>query len=244
VVRRRARRRRLRLLGGTAALLVLAMVTAAGVGRLAGRPAPLAPAPTTLPAEPVPSVVPLPVQAQPGPYPRPDPGGIAGDVTSLVSGCQGPAQVRLWAEAEGQVWLIAAAPPPGRSRVCWASALMGAGGGGSAGTHSPSDGPLQVTYAGGGGARRVGVVSGTVTKRAVRLRVLFHNGPPMDLIPVEGGDEFPVNFWAGLFLETGPPPAKGQPPELAVDRILAFDQAGRQIAACRARLGPDNTCPP
>jgi hypothetical protein len=31
-------------------------------------------------------------------------------------------------------------------------------------------------------------------------------------------------------------------PELAVDRILAFDQAGKQVAACRARLGRGNTC--
>ena len=244
VVRGRARRRRLRLVGGTAALLVLAMAAVVGIGRLADRPAPLAPTPTTLPARWVPSVVPLPVQAQPGPYPGPDPGGIVRDVTSLVRGCQGTSRVRLWARTDGQVWLIAAKPPlPGRSRVCWASALMNAGGGGALGTHSPSDSPLQVTYAGGGGDRRVGVVSGAVTKRAVRLRVLFRKGPPMDVVPVEAGDEFPVNFWAGLFLETGPPRAEGQLPELAVDRILAFDRAGKQIAACRARLGPDDTCP-
>jgi hypothetical protein len=31
-------------------------------------------------------------------------------------------------------------------------------------------------------------------------------------------------------------------PELAVDRILAFDQAGKQVAACRARLSRGNTC--
>jgi hypothetical protein len=244
VVRRRVRRRRLRLAGGTAALVALAMVAVVGVGRLADRPAPLAPTPTTLPARWVPSVVPLPIQAQPGPYPMPDPGGIVGDVTSLVSGsgCQGPAQVRLWARTEGQVWLIAASPPrPGRSRVCWASGLMGAGGGGALGTQAPSAGPLQVTYA-GGGDRHLGVVSGTVTKRAVRLRVLFHKGPPLDVAPVEAGDEFPVNFWAGLFMGTGPPRAKGQLPEPAVDRILAFDQAGNQVAACRARLGPANTC--
>jgi hypothetical protein len=244
VVRRRARHRRLRLVGATAALLVLAMVAVAGIGRLADRPAPLAPTPTTLPARWIPSVVPLAVEAQPGPYPGPDPGGIVRDVTSLVRGCQGTSQVRLWARTDGQVWLIAAKPPPpGRSRVCWASALMNAGGGGALGTHSPADGPLQVTYAGGGGGdRRVGVVSGAVTKRAVRLRVLFRKGPPMDVAPVEAGDEFPVNFWAGLFLETGPPPAKGQLPELAVDRILVFDRAGNQIAACRARMGPGNTC--
>jgi hypothetical protein len=244
VVRRRARHRRLRLVGATAALLVLAMVAVAGIGRLADRPAPLAPAPTTLPARWIPTTVPLPVQAQPGPYPGPDPGRIVRDVTSLVRGCQGTARIRLWARTDGQVWLIAAQPPlPGRSGVCWASALMNAGGGGSLGTQSPADGQLQVTYAsGGGGDRRVGVVSGAVTKRAVRLRVLFRKGPPMDVAPVEAGDEFPVNFWAALFLETGPPPAKSQLPESAVDRILAFDREGNQIAACRVRVGPGNTC--
>jgi hypothetical protein len=38
-----------------------------------------------------------------------------------------------------------------------------------------------------------------VTKQAVRLRVLFHKGPPLDLVPVAAGDQFPLNFWAGLF---------------------------------------------
>jgi hypothetical protein len=246
VVRRRVRHRRLRLVGATAALVVLAMVAGtAAIGRLADRaPAPTAgPTSTAVPARWIPSVVPLAVEARPGPYPGPDPGGIVRDVTSLVSGCQGTSRVRLWARTQGQVWLIAAKPPlPGRSRVCWASALMGAGGGGALGTHAPADGPLQLTYAGGGGDRRVGVVSGAVTKQAVRLRVLFRKGPPMDVAPVEAGDEFPVNFWAALFRETGPPPPKGQMPELAVDRVLAFDRAGNQIAACRARLGPGNTC--
>jgi hypothetical protein len=247
VVRRRVRRRRLRL-GGTAALVVLAMVAGtAGIARLGDRPrrtqAPATgPTSTTVPARWVPSVVPLPVEAQPGPYPGPDPGGIVGDVTSMVTGCQGTSRVRLWARTQGQVWLIAAKPPgPGQSRVCWASALMHAGGGGALGTHAPSASPLQVTYA-GGGDRHLGVVSGTVTKRAVRLRVLFHKGPPLEVTPVEAGDEFPVNFWAGLYLESGTPPSDGRMPELAVDRILAFNQAGNQVAACRARLGPGNTC--
>jgi hypothetical protein len=48
-----------------------------------------------------------------------------------------------------------------------------------------------------------GVVSGAVTRGAVRLRVLFHKGPPMDLVPVDGGAGVPVNFFAGLFLGLG-----------------------------------------
>jgi hypothetical protein len=258
---KRGRRRR-RLIEGTAVLVVLAVVAGVlGARRLADQPMPLSPTPTAGPTSTVgptsttiptratvppprwiPSVTPLKVQAQPGPYPGPDPGGIVRDVTSLVRGCQGTSRVRLWAKAQGKVWLIAAKPPPpGRQHVCWATALMNQGGGGGLGTQSSGLKPLRATFAGGGN-RQLGVVSGMVTKRAVRLRVLFHKGPPLDLVPVDTGDQFPVNFWAGLFLETGPPSAKGQERVLAVDRVLAFDQAGNQVAACRMRLGLGNSC--
>ena len=256
VARRRAHLRRLRLLGGTAMLVVLAVVAGTvATDRPSDRPTPLTPTPTagpTLTTVPtnstvplprwIPSVTPLKVRAHPGPYPGPDPGGIVRDVTSLVRGCRDRSQVRLWARAQRKVWLIAAKPPPpGRQHLCWATALMNQGGGGALGTQSSELKPLRATFAGGGN-RQLGVVSGMVTKRAVRLRVLFHKGPPLDLVPVDPGDQFPVNFWAGLFLETGPPRAEGQLPVPAVDRVLAFDQAGNQIAACRMRLGLDNSC--
>jgi hypothetical protein len=254
---KRGRRRRLRLVGGTAVLVVLAVVAGlVGTEQLSDRPTPLTPIPTagpgstTIPTKAtappprwIPSVTPLTVKAQPGPYPGPDPGGIVRDVTSLVRGCQGTSRVRLWARAKGKVWLIAAKPPPpGRQHLCWATGLMNEGGGGGLGTQSSGLKPLRATFAGGGGNRHLGVVSGTVTKRAVRLRVLFHKGRPLDLVPVQAGDQFPVNFWAGLFLETGPPRAEGQALVLAVDRVLAFDQAGNQVAACRMRLGPGHSC--
>jgi hypothetical protein len=119
---------------------------------------------------------------------------------------------------------------------------MDQGGGGVLGTQSSGIKPLRATSAGGGGNRQLAVVSGMVTKRAVRLRVLFHKGPPMDVVPVDAGGQFPLNFWAGLFLETGPPPAEGQEQVPAVDRVLASDRAGNQVAACRMRLGPGNSC--
>jgi hypothetical protein len=260
----RGRRRRLRRVGGSAVLVVLAVAAGmVGADRLSERPLPLTPTPTagptsttiltstTMPTKAtvpdprwIPSVTPLRVKAQPGPYPGPDRGGIVRDVTSLVRGCQGTSRVLLWAKAQGKAWLIAAKPPrPGQQQVCWASALMNQGGGGAlAGGPSEAVKPLRATFAGGGGNRHLGVVSGTVTKSAVRLRVLFHKGPPLDLVPVQAGDQFPVNFWAGLFLETGPPPAEGQQRVLAVDRVLAFDQAGHQVAACRMRLGPGHNC--
>lgn len=87
VVRRRLRLRRLRLIGGTAMLVVVAMVAATvGTNRLADRPAPLTPTPTAGPtsttvptkatAPPprwIPAVTPLKVKARPGPYPDPTP---------------------------------------------------------------------------------------------------------------------------------------------------------------------------
>jgi hypothetical protein len=91
---------------------------------------------------------------------------------------------------------------------------------------------------------QLGVVSGAVTKRAVRLRVLFHKGRPLDLVPIDGGDRFPVNFFAGFYLETGPPPAEHQPREPSIDRVIAFDQAGNRVAECRLRFGPSNTTTP
>ena len=145
VARRRAHLRRLRLLGGTAMLVVLAVVAGmVATDRPSDRPTPLTPTPTagptstTIPTNStvplprwIPSVTPLRVRAHPGPYPGPDPGGIVRDVTSLVRGCRDRSQVRLWARAQGKVWLIAAKPPPpGRQHLCWATALMNQGGGG------------------------------------------------------------------------------------------------------------------
>jgi hypothetical protein len=255
-IMKRSRRRRARLVGATAVVVVAVVAGMVATGRQADRPAPLTPSPAVNPTRPtrptttslgrwIPSATPLSVQAQPGPYPGPDPGGIVRDATSLVRGCAGTSRIRLWAKTQGKVWLIVAKPsPPGQQRVCWASAFMNQGGGGALGTHPPRPvKPLTATTAGGGeGSNRLGVVSGTVTKRAVRLRVLFHNGRPMDLVPVEAGNGFPVNFYAGFYLEAGPGPAEDQLPMPAVDRVVAFDQAGRQIAHCRLWLGPANTC--
>jgi hypothetical protein len=256
----RGRRRRVRLAGATALLVVVAVVVGGAVGadRLTRRPAPLAPPSTagpttrtgattsTVPPQPwIPTVTPLKVKARPGPYPGPDPGRIVQDVTSLVRGCHGKSRVRLWARAQGKVWLVAAKPtPPGQQRVCWASALMnqGKGGGGALGTMSSQLKPLRATFASGGGNGQLGVVSGTVTRRAARLRILFHRGQPLEVMPVEGGDGVPVNFYAGFYLESGPPPAEGQQRVGPIDRVVAYDAAGNQVAECRMRFGPSNTC--
>jgi hypothetical protein len=143
------------------------------------------------------------------------------------------------------VWLIAGKPtPPGQHRVCWAHAFMNQGGGGGLGSGRPRPVTPLVAFTSGGadGSNRLGVVSGTVTKQAVRLRVLFHRGRAMDLTPVQAGDGFPVNFFAGFYLEAGPGPTEHQLPVAAVDRVVAFDRAGRQIAQCRLSHGATNTC--
>ena len=258
---RRGRRRRRRLLGATS-LLVLALVAGmVGVGRLGGGPAPLTPAPTTRPVPTtrpapasrptttpprwIPSVTPLAIKAHPGPYPGPDPGGIVRDATSMVRGCHGRSRIRLWARTRGKVWLIPGKPtPPGQQRVCWAHAFMNQGGGGGLGLGLPRRvRPLEVIWAGGAdGGNHLGVVSGTVTRRAVRLRVLFHRGPPLTLEPVDAGDGFPVSFFAGFYWEAGPGPPEGYLPVPAVAQVLAYDEAGRLVARCRIAFGPGHTC--
>jgi hypothetical protein len=89
---------------------------------------------------------------------------------------------------------------------------------------------------------RLGFVGGMVSKQAVLVRVLFHKGPPLEVVPVDPGPDFPVNFYAGAFLEAGPPPAEGQNRIAAVDRVIAIDRAGNQIAGCRLSYGLGNTC--
>jgi hypothetical protein len=49
-----------------------------------------------------------------------------------------------------------------------------------------------------------GYVNGAVTKRAARVRVLFDLGiPPLDLEPIQAGNRFPVNFFAGFYRMPG-----------------------------------------
>ena len=99
-----------------------------------------------------------------------------------------------------------------------------------------------IAEGGADGSNRLGVVGGTVSKQAVRVRVLFHKGPPLELVPVDPGPGFPVNFYAGFYLEAGPPPAEGRTRVPAVDRVIAIDRAGNQIAGCQMSYGTDNTC--
>ena len=188
VAPRRADLRRLRLLGGTAMLVVLAVVAGMSPPTGPGPAHPTPPAPTASPTSttirPVRSSAP---ETDPFGHPpegegtswaasRTRPRRHVRDVTSLVRGCRDRSLVRLWARAQGKVWLIAAKPPPpGRQHLCWATALMNQGGGAPWGPSLRGE-PLRATFAGGGN-RQLGVVSGMVTKRAVRLRFLSTRDP-------------------------------------------------------------------
>ena len=79
------------------------------------------------------------------------------------------------------------------------------------------------------------MVGGPVTREAVRLRILFRNGPAMDVVPLEVGPQFPVKFYAVFYLQ---PTKTAWMPE----RVVAYDQAGRKLAECWATTGEGNVC--
>jgi hypothetical protein len=78
-------------------------------------------------------------------------------------------------------------------------------------------------------------VGGPVTRQAVRLRILFRNGPTIDLVPLDAGPQFPVKFYAVPYLL---PVKKAWMPS----RVVAYNQAGRKIAECWSTAGPGNAC--
>jgi hypothetical protein len=264
---RRARRRRLLLAGGTAALLVMVLLAGLlGSDRLASRPTPLAPPPSTSPpatTSPPPTTAPGPEApdvsevADPGVVQRPmgSPSGRYGkqmvrDVASEVARCQGgdpdgPKVLVAWGRAHGRTWLIVAKPPrPGEDRLCWSYGLFEASGAGGIGNHGAIPGlpPLQASGSSNlrAGDQYWGHVVGTVTKQAARVRVLFDSGiPPLDLVPIQAGDRFPVNFYSGFYRL---PAKERRPATWQVVRVEAYDQAGRKIAECQATAGPGYSC--
>jgi hypothetical protein len=258
VALRRARRRRLQAAAGTAVLLTIVLLAVTvGTDRLAG-PAPLAPSATTRPARATTTTSPpaVSIMPEPGGVLRPvgSPPGKVGeqmvrDMASVVAGCQGgapgePIELVAWGKAHQRYWLVAAKPQgPGEDWLCWASGLFGSGGGGGGGGkgNMPLT-PLQATGSDNlrDGDQYWGQIVGTVTKRAARIRVLFDMGiPPLDLRPIQAGDRYPVNFYAGWYRQ----PAKDKRPATwQVVRVMAYDEAGRQVAECQAKGGPGHSC--
>ena len=255
----RGRRRRLRLAGGTAALLVLVLLAVTvGTDRLSGQPAPLAPPATTRPPEitaststgpdvsivPDPGEVQLPVGSPPGKVGQ----GMVRDVATELARCKGgdPDEKVLvaWGKAHGQTWLIEAKPPRlGENWLCWATGLFDKGGAGSMGKEGGPDFPLTPLRAFGAqnirsGGQYWGQVIGAVTKHAARVQVLFRKGiAPLELEPIQAGDRFPVNFYVGFYRQ----PAEEKNLEWWVTKVVAYDQAGRKVAECQA-AGPGSNC--
>jgi hypothetical protein len=255
---RRAHRRRLQRVGGTVLLLAIVLFgVQVGMDRRPG-PAPLVPSATTRPSATTASSSPPDVSILPDPgqvqRPAGSPPGQVGeqmvhDVATAVADCQGgapdaPITLVAWGKAHRRTWLIAAKPPrPGKTQLCWASGLFEGGGAGGVG----SNGGMPVTPLRASGSSNIrdgnqywGQIVGTVTKRAARVRVLFDLGiPPLELEPIQAGDRFPVNFYAGFYRL----PAKDKRPVTwQVVRVIAFDGAGRKVAECQAKGGPGYSC--
>jgi hypothetical protein len=256
----RGRRRRLRLIGGTAGLLALALLAVTiGTDRLSGQPAPLAPSATTRPPEitastssgpdvsivPDPGEVQLPAGSPPGKVGQ----GMVRDVATELARCKGgdPDEKVLvtWGKAQGQTWLIEAKPPrPGENWLCWATGLFDKGGAGSMGKEGGPDFPLTPLRAFGAqnirsGGQYWGQVIGAVTKQATRVQVLFRKGiAPLELEPIQAGDRFPVNFYVGFYRQ----PKEDKNLEWWVTKVIAYDQTGRKVAECQATAGPGSNC--
>jgi hypothetical protein len=71
---------------------------------------------------------------------------------------------------------------------------------------------------------------------ADRARVLFDRGiPPLDLEPIQAGNRFPVNFYAGFYRMPG---RDERPAIWQVVGVVAYDEAGRKVAESRVGGGP------
>lgn len=249
---RRGRQRRRRLISGTASLVVLVvLVGALGTGRLASHQPPLVPAPTTIspttttatrPPAAVKKVVKLDAQVHLGPSGFTDRFGMANDLATVMQQCEGgPAQVRMWVQVLGQTWVLAAKEPlPGKNWICWSDGLWDRGGGALFGGHGGSKNRLELLQASQlsqtiRGRGELAVIGGPVTRQAARLRILFRNGPAIDLVPLDAGPQFPVKFYAVAYLQ----PAKTA---WMPERVVAYDKTGRRIAECYATTREGDVC--
>ena len=153
----------------------------------------------------------------------------------------GPAEIRAWAQVLGETWLLAAKEPlPGRNWICWSDGLFEKRGGSIFGGHGGSSDRLKLLQASQlsnaiAGKGELAVVGGPVTRDAVRLRILFEDGRPIDLEPFDAGPQFPVRFYVGFHLQ---PLKTAWKPE----RVVAYDRAGRRIAECRTTTREGDVC--
>jgi hypothetical protein len=157
--------------------------------------------------------------------------GHFGDLPGLPGG---PMEVVAWGKALEWMVLLSARPPQlGENWLWWSTGLVEADGAYSVGSCGGPGNPLPPLQASGSHNLRVGgqywgQVAGVVSKRAAGVRVLFDMGiPPIELVPVEVGDRFPVNFYAGFYQQ---PRKDERPCTWQVVRVVAFDKRGRKVA--------------
>jgi hypothetical protein len=136
--------------------------------------------------------------------------------------------------------LAAKEPLAGKDWICWSDGLWDKRGAALFGGHGGSKNRLKLLQASQPshpirGKGELAVVGGPVTRQAVRLRILFRNGPPIELVPLEVGPQFPVKFYAVFYLQ----PAKTA---WMPERVVAYDQAGRKIAECWATTREGDVC--
>jgi hypothetical protein len=244
---RRGRQRRRRLAAGTAALL--AAVLAAGVVgtgqlRLDGRhevPA----SPSTRPHFPVKLAEYAATVANGSPE-----AGLLGMLTDPdprsegLGACKGgrPQDVRIVAvgrlpDRQG-VWMIAARPPlPNERRLCWMFAFGNQHQISSPAAYAGEPPLLTRLHASSSGDPSKLVVDGYVTKQAARVRFILAGGkPPLDLAPLQSGNDFPVNFFVAVV------PWPGSKEKLPVQRLIALDNRGREIASCWLERRDASSC--
>jgi hypothetical protein len=159
--------------------------------------------------------------------------GHFGDLPGLPGGAK---EVVAWGKALERTVLLAARPPQlGENWLWWSTGLVEADGACSVGTCGGPGNPLPLPPLQASGSHNLrvggqywGQVAGVVSKRAARVRVLFDIGiPPLNLVPVEVGDRFPVNFYAGFYQQ---PRKDERPCTWQVVRVVAFDKRDRKVA--------------
>jgi hypothetical protein len=169
--------------------------------------------------------------------------GMLTDQAEGLGACKGgrPKDVRIVAvgrlpDRQG-VWMIAARPPlPNERRLCWMFAY---------GNHQRISSPvayadepplLTALHANSGGDPSKVVVDGYVTKQATRVRFILAGRPPLDVAPLQSGNDFPVNFFVAVI-----PWRAGQEP-YPFERLIALDSSGREIASCWPRRRDASGC--
>ena len=229
---RRGRQRRRRLAGGTAALLAVVLFAGAvGAENLRRGGRDLAPAsPSTRPRFPAKLATYAPNSSAEAAVLR-----LLTDRSEGLGACKGgrpdDAQIIGVGPLPGRqgVWMIAARPPlPNEQRLCWMFAFGNERNLSAPIAYLGAPPPLTSLVAMSSGDPSKLVIDGYVTKQAARVRLIRAGGkPPLDLEPLQGGSDLPVNFFVAVV------PWRAFKEKLPVERLIALDGSGQPITSCR-----------